>query len=446
MAAKIYINFRKIEDSDSVIGSEIYKLAERLYPICRSITGNGVRKTLNIIKEYVPTLQISEIPTGTKVFDWSVPQEWNIYEAYIEDSTGYRIVDFKDNNLHVIGYSDAMDIHCSKETLLSYIYVQERQPDVIPYVTAYYTKKKGFCMSKVQRDNMKEDYYHAVIKSEFTDGSMTYGEIEIKGSSEKEILLSTYICHPSMANDNLSGPCLCTFLAKWIEQIPNRKYTYRIIFVPETIGAIAYISKNLDLLKKNVIAGYVLSCVGDDRAWSYIPSRAENTLADKAAKCVLHFGVPAYDSYTYLDRGSDERQYNSPGVDLPICVVCRSKYGTYPEYHTSADDLSLISANGFEESYQLYKQIIMCIEKNEIYKAQCLCEPQLGKRGMYATISQKENFHDADDIINFLAYADGRHDLTEISELINVPPHILHDIAERLQEEGLIKIMDTEVH
>ena len=426
-------------------GSVLYKLAERLYPICRSITGNGVRETLDIIKEYVPTLQINEIPTGTKVFDWTVPQEWNIHEAYIEDSLGRRVVDFKDNNLHVIGYSDAMDIYCSRETLLSYIYVQEEQPNVIPYVTAYYTKKKGFCMSKRQRDHLKEDFYHAVIKSEFIDGSMTYGEIVIKGISEKEILLSTYICHPSMANDNLSGPCLCTFLAKWIEQMPDRKYTYRIIFVPETIGAIAFISKNLDRLKQNMIAGYVVTCVGDDRAWSYIPSRDGNTLADKAAKCALHFAIQLYDSYTYLDRGSDERQYNSPGVDLTVCVVCRSKYGTYPEYHTSADDLSLVSPNGFEQSYQLYQQMIMCIEKNVYYKAQCLCEPQLGKRGLYATISQKEKFHDADDIINFLAYADGRHDLIEISELINVSPHILWDIAKRLQEEGLIKIADTEV-
>lgn len=428
-----------------MIGTEIYRLAERLYPICRSITGDGVRQTLNIIKEYLPLLQIKDVSTGTKVFDWTIPQEWKIYEAYIEDSSGNRIIDFKDNNLYVIGYSDALDIRCSRETLLSYIFVQEQQPDVIPYVTAYYTRKTGFCMSKRQRESLLEDTYHAVIKSEFVDGSMTYGEIVIKGTTEKEILLSTYICHPSMANDNLSGPCLCTFLAKWIQQMPNRKYTYRIIFVPETIGAIAYINKNLDRLKQNVIAGYVVSCVGDERTWSYIPTRAGNTLADRAAKCALHFGVESYDSYTYLDRASDERQYNSPGVDLPVCVVCRSKYGTYPEYHTSADDLSVISPNGLAGSYRLYQQIVLNLENNFIYKGQCLCEPQLGKRGFYALISQKDNFHDADDILNFLAYADGMHDLLEISELINVPTHILRDIAEQLQKEGLIKTLDTEV-
>lgn len=426
-------------------GAEIYKLAERLYPICRSITGDGVRQTLNIIKEYLPILQIEEVPTGTKAFDWTVPQEWKIHEAYIEDPSGNRVIDFKDNNLYVIGYSDALDICCPKETLLSYIYVQEEQPDSIPYVTAYYAKKSGFCMSKIQRDSLPEDTYHAVIKSEFITGSMTYGEIVIKGATEKEILLSTYICHPSMANDNLSGSCLCTFLAQWIQQIPYRKYTYRIIFVPETIGAITYISKNLKQLKQNVIAGYVVSCVGDERAWSYIPSRDGNTLADRAAKCALHFGVGDYDAYTYLDRASDERQYNSPGVDLPVCVVCRSKYGTYPEYHTSADDLSMISQNGLEGSYQLYQQIIVNIEKNVIYQGLYLCEPQLGKRGLYARISQKGNFHDADDLLNFLAYADGRHDLLEISELINVPLHTLSDIADQLQKEGLIKTVDTEV-
>lgn len=422
-----------------MVGTEIYGMAEILYPICRSITGDGVRKTLSLIKDYLPELHTEEVPSGTKVFDWVVPQEWKIHEAYIEDSLGRKVIDFKENNLHVIGYSDSLDVFCSRKELMQYIYVQEEQPEWIPYVTAYYSKKAGFCMAKNQRDSLSEDTYHAVIKSELFDGTMTYGEVVIRGETEKEILLSTYICHPSMANNELSGPCLCTFLANWIKQMPERKYTYRIIFVPETIGTITYISRNLEQLKRNVVAGYVVSCVGDERTYSYIPSRKGNTLADRAAKNALYFGVGDYDEYTYLDRASDERQYNSPGVDLPVCVVCRSKYGTYPEYHTSADDMNLISAKGLEESFQLYQKIILNIEKNDVYKVQCLCEPQLGKRGLYPNVSQKDHFNKANVLLDFLAYADGGHDTLEISKIIGVPTCEIWEIAERLLKEGLIK-------
>lgn len=423
----------------------MYELAERLFPICRSITGEGVRKTLSVIKEYLPELRIEEVPSGTRAFDWTVPQEWKIFEAYIEDSSGNRVIDFEKNNLHVIGYSDPLDIYCSREELLQYIYVQEEQPEWIPYVTSYYSRRTGFCMSKNQRDSLPEDTYHAVIKSELFDGFMTYGEFVIKGETKKEVLLSTYICHPSMANNELSGPCLCTFLANWIKQIPRRKYTYRIIYVPETIGSITYISCHLEQLKKNVVAGYVVSCVGDDRTYSYIPSRQGNTLADRAAKNALQFLVGNYDEYTYLDRASDERQYNSPGVDLPVCVICRSKYGTYPEYHTSADDMTLISAKGLEESYQLYQRILLNIEMNNIYKVQCLCEPQLGKRGLYPNVSQKDNFNKANALMDFLAYADGEHDVLEVSRIIGIPTDEIDKIAKRLLMKGLIKQASSEV-
>lgn len=420
------------------VGTEIYKLAERLFPICRSITGDGVRQTLAIIKENLPELDIKEIPSGTKAFDWTVPQEWKIYEAYIEDSSGSRVIDFKENNLHVVSYSDSLDIYCSREELLKYIYVQEDQPDWIPYVTSYYSKRAGFCMSKNQRDSLKEDTYHAVIKSEFIDGSMTYGELVIKGEIEQEILFSTYHCHPSMANNELSGPCLCTFLARWIRNLTERKYTYRILFLPETIGAITYISRNLVRLKQNVIAGYVVSCVGDERIWSYIPTKDGNTLADRAAKNTLRFSVGDYHAYTFLDRSSDERQYNSPGVDLPVCVVCRSKYGSYPEYHTSADNMSFISEKGLQESYQFFQKLITNIEKNIIYEMNCLCEPQLGKRGLYHQISEKKNYHKVEDMMNFLAYADGKHDMLDISDIIGVSVDDIWDIAERLQKEKIV--------
>lgn len=420
-------------------GEHIYHLAERLFPICRSITGEGVRQTLAIIQEYLPGLQIVEVASGTKALDWIIPQEWKIDEAYIEDSSGRRIIDFQQNNLHVIGYSDALDLFCSKEELQPYIFVQGDQPELIPYVTSYYSKRAGFCMSKNMWDRLPEDTYHAVVRSEFVDGSMTYGELVIAGRSEKEVLLSTYICHPSMANNELSGPCLCTFLADWIRKMPDRKYTYRILFLPETIGAVTYISRNLPQMKKNIIAGFVVSCVGDERTYSYIPSRDGNTLADRAAKNALHFLADKYDAYTYLDRGSDERQYNSPGVDLPVCVVCRSKYGTYPEYHTSADDMSFISVQGLEGSWKLYQRILLNIEKNEVYWTRCLCEPQLGRRELYPKVSRKDNFNEADTILNFLAYADGVNDVLEISRIINIPTDRIWDVADKLLVEGLIE-------
>lgn len=427
-----------------MIGTEIYEMAKELFPICRSITGDGVRKTLEIIKRHLPKLHIEEVPSGTKVFDWTVPQEWRIEEAYIEDSSGHRVIDFKENNLHVVSYSVPIDIYCSREELKHYVYVQENQPEWIPYITSYYSRMAGFCMSKKQWDDLSEDVYHVVIKSKLFNGFMTYGEIVIRGKCEKEILLSTYICHPSMANNELSGPCLCTYLAKWIQKMPDRKYTYRIIYVPEIIGAITYICRNLKQLKETVIAGYVVSCVGDDRTYSYIPSKNGKTLADRAAINALFFVTKDYDKYTYLDRASDERQYNSPGIDLPVCVVCRSKYGTYPEYHTSADNMDLISAKGLEESYQLYQRIILNIEKNEIFQTKCLCEPQLGKRELYANISCKDTCKERNVILDFLAYADGKHDLLSISELIKVSVDDIWEIAERLLHEGLISKIDIE--
>lgn len=294
-------------------------------------------------------------------------------------------------------------------------------------------------MSKKMWEELPEDTYHVVIQSELVEGSMTYGELIIEGETEKEVLLSTYICHPSMANNELSGPCLCTFLADWIQKMLDRKYTYRFLYLPETIGAITYISRNLTQLKRNVIAGFVVSCVGDERTYSYIPSRAGNTLADRAAQNALYFMAGTYEIYTYLNRASDERQYNSPGVDLPVCVVCRSKYGEYPEYHTSADDLSFISADGLEGSWKIYQRIILNIEKNVVYRVRCFCEPQLGRRGLYPKISRKENFNEADAILNFLAYADGTNDVLEISRIIGVSTDIIWEVAEKLLKEKLIE-------
>lgn len=428
---------------ESKVKEEMYELCERLFPICRSITGDGVRKTLQMLVEvYGNEINIHEVPTGTKVFDWTVPKEWNIKEAYIENSKGQRVIDFKNNNLHVVGYSLPVDKFVDLQELKSVVYTQPDQPDAIPYVTSYYKECYGFCMSQNQLDKLPEDTYHIVIDSELKEGSLTYGEIIIPGDTEEEVFLSTYICHPSMANNELSGPVVATFLAKWLNLLVKRRYTYRIIFIPETIGAITYLSKNLQYLKEHVLAGFNLSCVGDNRTFSYVESRYGDTLADKAAKNVLSFYYPDYKTYSFLKRGSDERQYNAPGVDLPVCAICRSKYGEYPEYHTSKDNLELISPEGLLGAYEVYQQCILSLENNYSYKINVLCEPQLGKRGLYPTTSQKGTYDAVKVMIDFIAYADGSNDLIDISNIIGVPVNELLTVIEKLEKVDLLTRCD----
>lgn len=422
------------------IGEEMYAFAGRLFPIGRSLTGRGVRETLALIREQIPELKVQSVPSGSQVFDWTVPREWEISEAYIENEQGDRILDYRENNLHVIGYSTPVDRVVELEELLACIRVEEQQPDVIPYVTSYYSERFGFCMSKKQRDALKPGKYHIVIKSRLFDGVLNYGEVYLPGKSEKEVLLSTYICHPSMANNEVSGPVLTTWLAKWLRSM-DRSLSYRIVFVPETIGSIAYLSRNLEEMKTNTVAGYVLTCVGDDRAYSYLESRNGDTLADRALVNVLKSLHPDYVHYSYLERGSDERQYNAPGVDLPVCDFCRSKYGEYPEYHTSADDMTLISPGGLAGSYQVMRQVLHALENNFYYQVTCLCEPQLGKRGLYPTESRKGIYAEVKKLTNLIAYADGKRDLIGISDKIGVPVEELIPSARKLYESGLFKIV-----
>ena len=424
------------------IGNEMYELARELFPIDRSLTGDGVRQTLAILQRELPKMTIHEVPTGTKVFDWTVPQEWAIRQAYIEDETGNRIVDYKNLNLHVMGYSAPVDEWVDLEELKQHIYVQKGQPDAVPYVTSYYTRRYGFCMSEQQRDSLQPGKYHMVIDSDLFDGSLTYGELILPGTEAKEILISTYVCHPSMANNELSGPVLAVALAKSLAKLVNRKYTYRFIWIPETIGSITYLSSHLTEMKQNTVAGFVLSCVGDNRTYSYIPSRNGETLADRVAKNVLSFHYPEYVRYTFLDRGSDERQYNAPGVDLPVCVVCRSKYGEYPEYHTSLDDMNLISPEGLEGAYDVYMSMFQAIEYNGYYRIKCFCEPQLGKRGLYPSVSQKGSYDAVKSMVNFIAYADGKRDLIDISNVIGVPISELTEVITKLTEADLLECIN----
>lgn len=427
------------------IGKRIYNFTSKIFPIARSITGAGVRETLSLVNEEITEsgyqLDILEVPTGTAVFDWTVPKEWVIRDAYIEDENHVKIVDFRENNLHVLGYSTPVDKWVSLEELLRYVYVEESLEDAIPYVTSYYKERYGFCMSVNQRNSLKEGQYHMYIDSEFIEGSLTIGELVIPSTlgSEEEIMISTYTCHPSMANNECSGPALSTALIRFVAGMKKRRYAYRFVFNPETIGSITYLSMRLDELKKNVKAGFVLSCVGDDKDYSFIPSRYSDTLADEVIRNVLSF-KKKHTEYSFLDRGSDERQYCSPGVDLPFIGFCRSKYGCYPEYHTSKDDLDLVSPEGFQGAYDAMCEVINALEYNYKYKTMVLCEPQLGKRGLYPTVSKKGSYDSVLAMRDLIGYSDGRNTLIEISNIIKVPVAELIPIVDKLTENELLKI------
>lgn len=421
-------------------GEEIYNLMSQLFPICRSITGDGVRDTFKILQSVSPILKTYEIPSGEQVFDWTIPKEWNIVDAYIEDSSGRKIIDFKDNNLHVVSYSYPIDEYLSIEELKKILHTYPPLPDAIPYVTSYYNETSGFCISQNEYDNLKDDTYHAVIKSELKNGHLTYGDIIIPGTSEKEVLFSTYICHPSMANNELSGPCIAIYLADALSKTKN-KYTYRFVFVPETIGSIAYISHHFNQLKENVIAGFNLSCLGDDKAYTYVASRNGNTLSDFAAKHCMRMKDSNFRNYSFINRGSDERQYNMPGVDIPVCGLYRSKSNEYDEYHTSADNMSFVSPDALNDSFDLLLDIVFAIEHNEIYQTKVLCEPQLGKRNLYPKMNGRGSARKsgAFNLVNFLAYADGVHDLISIADTIGLGIREVYDIAMTLLDADLIE-------
>lgn len=419
-------------------GEEMYKLAAQLFPICRSITGNGFRNSLKILTDGLDSFNTYEIPSGTSVFDWVVPKEWDFRGGYIETLNGERVIDTQNSNLHILGYSTPVDAVVIREELLEHVYTQQDQPDWIPYVTSYYKDRWGFCMSEKQKQALTDEQYHVVINSELLDGSLTLGDIVIKGEMDEEIMFTTYLCHPSMANNEISGPVVWRALIDYVLAMPKRRYTYRFVINPETIGSIAYLSKNLDVLQKRLVAGFVLSCVGDNRTYSYVESKYANTMADRVVRNVLSFHYPEYKAYSFLKRGSDERQYNSAGVDLPVCGICRSKYEEYPEYHTSADDMSLISPKGLQGSYDVCVKIINALEYNRSYKMNCCCEPQLGKRGLYPTVSKKGSYDAVKATTNFIAYADGKNDLIDISNRINQPIDVLIPIIEKLKANELI--------
>lgn len=419
------------------VGKEMYKLIEKLFPICRSITGDGVRETLNIIKGMIP-LEIHEVPSGTKAFDWTVPREWNIRDAYVKNSKGEKVIDFKKSNLHVISYSIPVNKTMSFEELKPYLHTDPNHKDRIPYLTSYYNENWGFCLSQDDFDKMTEDKYEVVIDSELKEGSLTYGEYYIKGESEEEILFTTYTCHPSMCNDNLSGISLLTFVAKALSKVKT-KYSYRFLFAPETIGSITWLSKNEDKLK-NIKMGLVATCVGDAGAKIYKKTRSGDALIDRIVEKVLAHSGQKYDIWGFFPWGSDERQFCSPGINLHVGSLARSIYG-FDGYHSSADNLDYMSENGLGDSYKTYLEIIYVIENNVAYlNLNPKCEPQLGKRGLYRMLGGGTDYP-FDEFAMFwvLNLSDGNYSLLDISYKSGFDFKRIKYAADALYKSGLLK-------
>jgi aminopeptidase-like protein len=428
------MDIETLETDSLKIGVKMYKWASDLFPLNRSITGQGNRETLQYLKKLLPDLKINNFKSGEEVFDWTIPDEWHIDEGFIEDEFGNRIIDFKTNNLHILGYSEPVDTWLTLDQLNNNLYSLPEQPNAIPYITSYYKRRWGFCITHEQRLSLKDIKYHAVIKSKLFKGQLDYGELIIEGQLKDEILLSTYICHPSMGNNELSGIVVTSALAQLISSMKGTRYSYRILFIPETIGSIAYLSCNWQYLKNYTKAGFVITCVGDNNNYSFLPSRTGDTYADKIANYALNNYVKEFKEYSFLERGSDERQFCSPLIDLPVVSIMRSKYATYPEYHTSLDNLNFISKEGLLGSYNIYKKIILLLENNITYKPLIFCEPQLGKRGLY-NITSNQN---ADSLVNIVAYIDGKLDLIDLCKKIKINFFDCLNIIQILLEHKLI--------
>ena len=422
-----------------VMQKELYDFATKIWSYNRSLTGSGVRETLEAIKLEVPTLITRSFSSGLKVFDWEIPMEWNVDYAYIIDPNGNKICDFSTNNLHLIGYSESIEVDLQLSDLQNHLYSLPEQPDAIPYITSYYEQRWGFCISERQRQKLLEGIYKIRISTSKTMGTLDIGEIFIPGADEKEIFLSTYICHPSMANNEISGITVNTFMAKYLAKRTNLRHSYRFVFLPETIGSITYIYHNLKKMKKNIIAGFNLTCIGDERSYSYLPSRDGDALSDRAALHVLENEYHGYKKYSWLDRGSDERQYCAPGIDLPIASLMRTKYGDYPEYHTSLDDLfNVVTANGLMGGFDLVRKVIEVLEMDITARPKMLCEPMMSKRHLYPTLSTKSLHSDIRLRMNIISYLDGKKSLLDIANLLGKPIKFLYDEMLTLKEMGVV--------
>ncbi|WP_289261521.1 DUF4910 domain-containing protein [Campylobacter sp.] len=424
--------------------NRMYKLISKLYKIPRSITGDGFRDSLDIIDKAIGGVERFSIPSGTQVYDWRVPPEWVIRDGYIITPNGKKICQFKEHNLHILNYSAPIDKKLSLDELKEHIYTIPELPNAIAYVTSYYERRWGFCISYNELKELPDGEYHVFIDSEFKDdGELNYAHIIIPSTTgnTKEILISSYLCHPQMANNELSGPAVWSELIRWVRNLKHREYTYRFVIVPETIGSICYINRNFKTLKENVVAGFVLSCIGDDGDYSVVLSPDENSLSDIATLHTIKHITKEPKIYKFLNRGSDERQYNTPNLNLGVTTICRSLFGHFDEYHTSLDDLDFVTPSGLEGGFNYARNLIENLEINTKYQLATTCEPNLGSRGLMSTLS-RSGIHNY-TIPNFLAYCNGKRSVIEIADIVGVEARSLKPIIDKLLEFELIKEINT---
>jgi aminopeptidase-like protein len=420
------------------LGQDLHAFVAELYPICRSITGNGLRQTLRVLQQQIP-LVVREVPSGTRVFDWTVPREWNVRDAYVIDATGKKIIDFQKHNLHLVNYSVPFQGKLSLAELKQHLHTIAEHPDWIPYRTSYYKESWGFCLPHRQWLELKEGDYEVYIDSSLENGSLSYGEFLLPGETTDEVLISCHTCHPSLANDNLSGVAVGAFLAKHL-QGTKRRYSYRFLFIPGTIGAIAWLSLNERSIA-SIRHGLVLAGLGDRGPVTYKRSRVGNAEIDKAAAYVLQYSAGQSQVLDFSPYGYDERQYCSPGINLPVGRLSRSVHGTFPEYHTSADNLDFVSPQSLAESFHVTLEILSLIEKNRTFlNLSPKCEPQLGSRGLYAAIGGAPDAGAKEAAMLWvLNLSDGNHSLLDIAERSKVPFAAIRDAVENLLRHGLLR-------
>ena len=423
--------------SENKTGEKMYALATELFPICRSITGNGIRQTLEILQRIIP-LEIQEVPTGTPVFDWEVPKEWNVQEAWVKDPAGKKIIDFSQHNLHLLNYSVPIRRSMSLSELRPHLYTLPDQPDLIPYRTSYYQENWGFCLPHRQYEQLEEGNYEVCIDSSLEAGHLTYGECFIPGQTDEEVLFSAHVCHPSLANDNLSGMSLLAYLGQWLSRRQNR-YSYRLLFIPGTIGSITWLALN-EAKTVNIKHGIVASLLGDAGNFTYKKSRRGDTEIDQVVAQVLQESGHPHAIIDFFPYGYDERQFCSPGFDLAVGNLTRSQFGKYPEYHTSGDNLDLIQPQYLEASFSIYQGVAEMLEQNRRYLNQNpKCEPQLGKRGLYEAIGGQSDQKELQmAMLWVLNLSDGQHSLLDISRRAGIPFSQIQRISQILSKKGLL--------
>ena len=420
------------------VGDAAFQLVEELFPICRSITGNGVRQTLDIIKRHIP-LQVVEVPTGQAAFDWTVPKEWNISDAWIKSKSGEKIIDFKNSNLHVLNYSVPIHKTITLAELKPHLFSLPDHPDWIPYRTSYYNENWGFCIPHRLYEQLEDGPYEVFIDSSLTEGRLTFGEYCIKGQIPDEVLISCHVCHPSLCNDNLAGMAMATYLARHLSK-KQRRYSYRFLFIPGTIGSIVWLSMN-ESIARRIRHGLVVACVGDAGRFHYKKSRKGNAEIDRMVANVLRHSGFEYQLIDFFPFGYDERQYCSPGFNLPVGCLMRTPHGEYPEYHTSADNLDLVRPQFIQQSFEIYLSVIQCLETNETYiNRHPKCEPQLGKRGLYSAIGGEADSKSMQlAMLWVLNFSDGDHSLLDIAERSGMDFKLIRHVADILKSNKLLK-------